>query len=30
MPEETRARVIRISADNIRAFLKGEKLNVVN
>lgn len=30
MPEETRARVIRIAADNIAAFMRGEKLNVVN
>jgi len=30
MPEETRARVIRIAADNIEAFMRGEKLNVVN
>lgn len=30
MPEETRAGVIRISADNIKAFMDGKKLNVVN
>ncbi len=30
MPEETRARVIRIAADNIAAFLKGVRVNVVN
>ena len=29
-PEETRARVIRIAADGVKAFLRGESLNVVN
>ena len=29
-PEETRARVIRIAADDVQAFLSGEGLNVVN
>lgn len=30
MPEETRARVIQISADNIKAFQQGRRHNVVN
>ena len=29
-PEETRARVIQIAADDVQAFLNGEKRNVVN